>query len=140
MATDQVAARSGENTISGFGGLLITAWLSILLPIATIAQLNYLATYLAKLDPPVIAALALLMIAMVTLSLWAAIGLWQGRQNARQSVENALLIGVAANVLGCAPLSILMSAPPVFLPVLLVTLCAMAMLDLARRWTEAGRA
>lgn len=133
MASDQGSERNVNNTITGFGGLLLTAWLGILLPIATAYQLSYLSSYLAKLSEPVVAALAFMMIAMVTLSLWAAIGLWQGRRGARESVEQALLFGIAANVLCCAPLSILMSAPPVFLPVLLVTLIGMTLLDIARQ-------
>lgn len=138
MMTTAGSGRTGESTISGFGGLLLTAWLGLLLPIATAVQMSYLSTVLAKLSQPVVVAFSFLLIAMVTLGLWAAIGLWQGRPNARQGVENALLLTIAANTLTCAPLSILMSAPPVFLPVLLATLIGMTVLDIARHRTMAA--
>ena len=108
---------------------IMAAWLGVLLPIATFIQFSFLASYMARVPQFVAAALALLLVAMITMSMWAAIGLWKGHPDARARVDRALLMGFAANVFCCAPLSIFMSAPPYFLPVLMVTLIGLAMTD-----------
>ncbi len=127
MATAQGAANKDELSRGEAIGLAL--WLGILLPIVTVVQLSYVSSYLTKLQSWVVAAIAFMMIAMVTLSLWAAIGLFKGSIQTRDSVERALLFAMAANMLCCAPLSILMSAPPTFLPAVIVTLISMALLD-----------
>lgn len=110
---------------------IMAIWLGVLLPVATFIQLSYLSSYLKRMPSVVVAGLALLMVAMITMSVWAAISAWQGSPDARKRIDRALLMGFAANVLSCAPMSIFMSAPPYFLPVLLVTLIGLAMTDFA---------
>lgn len=129
MATDGTAGTQGE--LLGVTAKLLAAWLGVLLPIAMLIQMGYLAAALAKLPQIVVAMIALIIVAMITLSFWAAMGLWQGTPDARQRVDRALLLGFAANVFCCAPLSIFMSTPPFFLPIILITLIAMAMVDTA---------
>ncbi len=124
---DQDAAPRGE--ILRATGQLLAAWFGVLLPIATFAQMYYLSTALSKVPRLVAVAIALIIVAMVTVSLWAAIGLWQGASDARARVDRALLFGFAANVLCCAPLSILMSTPPFFLPIILITLVGLTLID-----------
>ena len=124
---DQVAAP--RNDMLRSTGQLLAVWLGVLLPIATFAQMAYLSTAMSKLPQLVVAAIALIIVAMVTLSMWAAIGLWQGARDAADRVDRALLFGFAANVFCCAPLSILMSTPPYFLPIILVTLAGLTLVD-----------
>ena len=116
----------------------LALWLAVIMPIGTWIQLTYLDKILPKLPQIVVAAIALLVIGMITLSIWAAIGIWQRRQDARRTVEQALLSNVAASALGLAPLSILMSAAPSFLPTLLITLIALASLDALWPTTDAS--
>ncbi len=126
MAVDQT---QGDAAVSRGVAMTLALWLGVLLPIGTLIQLSYVGGHLAKLSQLVAAGITCLLIGMVTFSLWAAIGIWQGRRDARLDVERALFANVAASALGCAPLSILMSAPPSFLPTLLVTLIALGALD-----------
>lgn len=116
-------------TVSRAAVQALALWLGVLLPIATLVQLSYVAPHLTKLVPWVMAGFAFGMIGMITLSIWAAIGLWQGRAGARETAHSALLAGFAANMLCCAPMSILMSSPPTFLPVMLVTMIGLALID-----------
>ena len=124
---DQEAAPRNEMLRST--AQILAAWLGVLLPLATFVQMAYLSTALSKLPQPVVAAIALVSVGMVTVSLWAAIGLWQGAADASDRVDRALLFGFAANVFCCAPLSILMSTPPFFLPIILITLIGLALVD-----------
>jgi len=130
MTVNQAAEQEGSVS-SGVSALAVVSWLAVLLPVATIVQIYYMSAYFAKLNSKVIAGIAFLTIAMVTLSLWAAIGLWQRRAGSVQTAEYALLAAMAANMLGFAPLSILMSAPPLFLPVVIVTMACLSVVD---RW------
>lgn len=129
MATDGTAGNQGE--LLGATSNILAAWLGLLLPIAMFIQMGYLSAALAKLPQFVVVMIALIIVAMITASFWAALGLWQGKRDARQRVDRALLLGFAANVFCCAPLSIFMSTPPYFLPIILVTLIGMVMTDTA---------
>lgn len=134
MSAQAAPAHAQGGTISSVGAHFLALWLGVLLPIATAIQLTYSATYFAKLSQPVVAGLAFLLMAMIALGLRAAFAIWAGRQIAPRLAEQALLASVGANMLACAPLSILMSAPPTFLPVVLVSLLCFALSD---RWNGA---
>lgn len=107
----------------------LAIWLGVLLPIVTLIQLSFVGNHLAKLPPWVMAAFAIGMVGMITYALWAAIGLWQVRPGAAETAHGALVASFAANMLCCAPLSILMSAPPTCVPAMLVTLLGLALID-----------
>lgn len=136
MPADQ-GVQSSEGPSRGVATTL-ALWLAVIMPIGTLIQLTYLDKVLPKLPQIVVAGIAFLVIGMITLSIWAAMGIWQGRPNTRKDVERALLCNVGASALGLAPLSILMSAPPTFLPTMLVTLIALASLDALWPTTDAS--
>lgn len=116
-------------TVSRAAVQSLALWLAVLLPIATLVQLSFVSVQLSKLAPWVMGLATFGMVAMITYAIWAAIGLWQQREGARETAHSALVGCIAANLLCCAPLSILMSAPPTFLPVLLITMLGLALID-----------
>ena len=116
------AADGPRGSISSFAAHSLALWLGVLLPIATAVQLTYSVSAVSKRPQSVVAGAAYFMLVMITLGIRAATAIWRGHKDAAIFSEQALVAIVGANMLSCAPLSILVGTPPYFLPVVLITL------------------